>query len=195
MNNKWKLLIINGPFCSEKQEVGNVFSQLYDFIHIDGSTVLQSLQESKKTNNSLLDYNDIHADILWKISSFIEQWKNVVLSHTILPSYEVLYQYYLQKNKIDYNMMILLPDIDMLLKKNSLLDKSFDEEFLWDMYQLFSEETTWKNKTYQYDSTENPVQIAETLYMCFFPQLQKNSFFDLSFISSNTHTISFAFDN
>lgn len=174
-----KLLILNWPFCSDTYAIADIFAQVHGFVHIDGPSLLKNIQI--KTKDKKTTYNDIHADILREISKQLDLWKDVIVSQTILPSYEVLYDYYFHKNHIEAEMIILLPKLDKIFQRNKQLKKSFDEEYLEEIHQLFTQEESWTKKLYQYNGDESAIQIAETLHMCFCPQEQKQSFFDTPF--------------
>lgn len=172
-----QLLIINGPFCTNKWAIGDVFSKAHGFVHLNTTSLLN---EAQKTNK-LSTHDDIHADILWAAHQYLSLGQNVVISHCILPSFWVLYDHYFATRKIGYEMTILLPDLHQIYKKNDKLNQSFDDELLEEMHTLFQEEETWMDNRYDYVGGSDPIQIAETLHMCYFPQQQKMSIFESPF--------------
>ncbi|NOZ44831.1 MAG: hypothetical protein GXP45_06950 [bacterium] len=120
---------------------------MYEFIHIDGNKILQYQQIQ---SNKVLDYNDVHADILWLAHQYLSIGKSVVVSHTVLPAFYVLYQEYFSKYKIHADMTLLLPNFENILEKNKTIRPSFDEEFLEEMFALFVQEKSRNEHKYQY---------------------------------------------
>jgi len=166
-----KLIIINGPFASWKTTLASAMAQKQDFIHLDWEAIahlVKTKQWLKKVH-----YNSIHADLLFMAEACLALEKNVIISHTILPDFWPLYEYFFREKKIDFEHIVLLPDLETIVEQNRLCKyKKTEDEEIENVFNQFKMSNALKD--FIYDNTGESInQSIEMLFMALFPYEQK----------------------